>query len=188
MRIAILGTPARACLLCTLAIPLFSPRLACQAAVPEQQLKAAFLYQFLKFVTWPVQAGGSEQQLNLCVLSGDPLGRDLERLVAGKKLEHHALKVFWVDGPTRTRICHLLFIRAENRLTHELLTSTRGAPVLTVGEEERFLDSGGMITFVMEHDQVRFEINQRAAETAGLKISFKLLALARAVRSEEGGQ
>jgi len=151
-----------------------------QAAAPEQDVKAAFLFNFTKFVEWPSAAFSDDgAALQLCVFGDHPVGKSLEA-VAGEEVGGHRLVVRRAEDPGKLAGCHVLFIDPSESgdRTSQVLSSLRGEPVLTVGDNRGFLDRGGIINFVLEGTKVRFEINQDAAERAGLKISSKLLRLA----------
>lgn len=166
--------------------------LAAPAVLPaevagEYEVKAAFLYNFTKFVEWPSAAFADERSsILICVLGENPFGRSLSDLatdrVAGRKLTVLGRKENQgLDG------CHVLFIsRSERGRIPEILAAVQSAPVLTVADTEGFLDQGGGINFMLEGSKVRFEINQEAAERAGIRISSKLMSLARRVKSGPG--
>jgi YfiR/HmsC-like len=151
-----------------------------QVAASEYDVKAAFLFNFTKFVEWPGSAFSDDRgALQLCVFGGNPFGKSLEA-VAGEEVGGHRLGVRRVEDTGKLAGCHVLFIdpAESSDRTSQVLSSVRGEPVLTVGDNRGFLDRGGIINFVLEGTKVRFEINQEAAERAGLKISSKLLRLA----------
>ncbi|MBZ5512064.1 MAG: YfiR family protein [Acidobacteriia bacterium] len=150
----------------------------------EYQVKAAFLLNFAKFVDWPPEAfGGPDAPLSVCVFGRNPFGEDLDAIAAGKTVQNRRVRVTLVSGALAARNCHIVFLPAqEARRAEEFLHAIAGLHILTVGETGDFLSFGGAINFVMDRGQVRFEINAQAAERAGLKISSKLLALARVVR------
>ena len=154
-----------------------------QSQVEEYRLKAAFLFHFSQFVEWPTNAlpdaGGA---LVFCVMGDDPFRGDLEGTVQGKSAAGRPVRILHIQQIQPASGCHLVFMdRKQSGRVHELIASLDKAPVLTVGESEDFLRQGGMIRFCMEGRKVRFEINQGAAERAHLKISARLLLLAKSV-------
>ena len=153
------------------------------ARAPEYQVKAAFLYNFAKFVEWPARAfPGSSAPFRICVLGRDPFGDTLTNVVQGKSISGHAILSLQVQSPAEARSCHVLFLsQSDPETLKQGLDRLRGLPILTVGESADFLALGGMINFVLEEDRVRFEINLEAAERHRLKLSSKLLAVARLV-------
>lgn len=156
---------------------------------PEYEVKAAFLYNFAKFVAWPSQAfPGPSAPLRICVFGEDPLDDALSRIVQGKTISGRAILNRSVESPAQAHTCHILFIsRSERARVQQTLACVRDLPVLTVGDSADFLPRGGIINFVLEQDRVRFEINLAAAERQHLKISSKLLAVARIVNVDGGG-
>lgn len=175
-----------------LALAVALPALPALAAVPqagygEYEVKAAFLYNFAKFVEWPAEAlGGAGEPLVICVLGEDPFGDSLDAVVRGETMNGRPLTIHRTRDLGDLSDCHVLFLpRAERERLPEVLSVLRGKSVLITGEGDGFLTRGGMIRFVLEESRVRFEINRDAAERSGLKLSSKLLRLARAVYPQE---
>jgi hypothetical protein len=152
---------------------------ACYAAPSEYEVKAAFLYNFVKFVEWPSTPGEQKGPLLLCVLGKDPFEGALEETAAGKRLNGRHLVIRQITEPAAARSCHVLFIAAsESGRIAEILETVAASSVLTVSDIDRFCERGGMITFLMDGQRVRFRISSEAARHAGLKISSMLLQLA----------
>ena len=149
----------------------------------EYELKAAFLYNFTKFVEWPGESfPASDSPLRLCVLGNDPFGSELSQVTEGKVVGGHPVQVALLDNWHRARDCQLVFI-TSSELTplRDILHGLRGTSALTVGDSKSFAEEGGMIRLLIEGERMRFEVNLRAASEAHLKISSKLLSLAKAV-------
>jgi hypothetical protein len=147
----------------------------------EYQLKAAFLYNFAQFVDWPAGAFAQPTSpLVIGILGDNPFGPGLEQTVRGKTINTHPLSVREFRSLAEvTNACQILFVSStEKKRLPEIFAGLRGASILTVGETDRFTESGGMINFVLEGTKIRFQINDAAAKSAGLKISSKLLSLA----------
>lgn len=144
----------------------------------EYDVKAAFLLNFSRYVQWPPARVAVPFQL--CVIGADPFGPRLEATVDGESWHGAPIVVRRVHEIRQARDCHLLFVPGAltDRFRRDA-AALSGAPVLTVGETAPFLTAGGMIQLFVEHDKVRFAINQRAAEGQGLQISSRLLRLAR---------
>lgn len=169
-------------------LSLATPTLRAQTPVSERQVKAAFLFNFIKFVTWPAESFHSpDEPMTLCVIGNEPIGEDLQRLLTANSAKSRPLKMERVDESQSFRRCHVVFFGSDQVRQREFLTAIAGLPILTVGEAGQFGRWGGIITFVMDNDRVRFEINQDAADRARLKISSKLLSLARSVTVGRGG-
>ncbi|HEX3554778.1 MAG TPA: YfiR family protein [Thermoanaerobaculia bacterium] len=168
-----------ACLLATAG----AARAAADVAASEYDLKAAFLYNFTKFVDWPPSAFADEHSpLKICVLGEDPFGKTLRALM-DEEVGGRRLQLLRLDNLSNPAACHVLFVsRSERGRLPQILAGARDAPVLTVADTPGFLDHGGMINFILEGSKVRFDVNQEAAERAGIKISSKLLALAKHVK------
>ncbi len=153
----------------------------------EYPLKLAFLYNFAKFVEWPSDSFRSPgAPLAICIVGHDPFRLDIEnelrtRLAGGHPVEFLALK------PTdKLNACHIVFIPVtEKDQAARIVRSLKGSGALTVGESEGFAVKGGIINFTVEGGNVRFEINRLAADRAGLKISSKLLNLAKIVTDQD---
>ena len=156
----------------------------------EYQVKAAFLYNFMKFVQWPDANDASPMVIG--VVGNDPFGPLLDEAVRAKSINGRLVQIRRLKARENLHGCHILFISNSDRVdVSRILAALAGDHALTVGESDRFLRQGGMIALLMENDQVRLEINLPAAEDKGLKLSSKLLAVARvmgAPRSRGGGE
>ena len=154
-------------------------------AVSEYAVKAAFLYKFAKFVSWPEDALPPDGPLHLCVFGEDPFGDDLDRIVAGKRVGGHPIEVRRLREIGATASCHVVFLSpAAERRHRRVLAALAGRPVLTVGDVEGFAERGGIIGLRVEGGRIRIEINPAAASRAGLHIDAELLGLARLVGPE----
>ena len=152
--------------------------------IKEQQVKAAFIYNFLKFVEWPASRfQDTNSPFVIGVLGKCPISAQLEDTVKGRKINGREIIVKTVDTLEAAKATYLLFVAAseDSRLDTWMpdLVSTN---VLTVGESDQFGKGGGIIKFVLEGDKLRFEINMDAADRARLKISAQLQKLAKAIR------
>lgn len=151
--------------------------------VSEYQAKALYLYNFAKFVDWPVGAfPGSAAPLQLCVFRENPFGSDLEQIVEGKVIAGHPVRIVTVQNGDQARGCNILFIgRSQSKQSSQILGVLGPVSVLTVGESKGFVQQGGIVNFVLQDDRVQFEVNQKAAELVRLNISSRLLSLAKLV-------
>lgn len=154
-----------------------------EAATSEYDVKAAFLFHFAQFVEWPSDAFQDvNSPLRYCTIGEDSFRGALDDTLKGKSVAKHPLVVQHLTGKEQIAGCQILFIGvSEKKRLEEELTSTNGHPVLSVGETEHFTNDGGVIGFFMENNKVRFNINLEAAERAKLKISSRLLLLAKNV-------
>jgi hypothetical protein len=155
---------------------------AAPAISKEYQLKAAFLYNFTKFIDWPPQRFSSETSpIVIAVFGKNPFEGELEKLVNGRLVNGRAINVRFIESAADIPAAHIVFVAAGEEA--RLDASTFGeAGVLTVGESAEFADRGGIIRFTLVDEKVRFEINQASSEKAGLKLSGQLLKLATVIR------
>jgi hypothetical protein len=149
------------------------------ATAPE--LKAAFLINFARFTTWPQEALGTGAGLSMCV-SGDPrLADTIEELGQRERIQDREILVRRVKGDVSG--CHLLYWAAATlSREQDLLLVVVKRPVLTVSDDANFVKLGGIANFFVDDGRMRFSVNPAAAERASLRISSKLLNLARIVK------
>ena len=179
----ILGTnaPIRTAVLLFNLVFVFGFRGFAQDSSPsEYQIKAAFLYNFAKFVEWPTRAfAGPTSPITIGVLGENVFHDDLEKTIHGKVINGHPLQFKEFHSVTEATNCQILFISpSEKSHLSKILDGLRGASVLTVSQMDHFTEDGGMINFIIEDNRVHFQINNEAAKKAGLTISSKLLSLA----------
>ena len=141
----------------------------------EYRVKAAYLFNFTKFIDWPAGALPEKAALTICVAEPSPFGTTLAETIRGEQVGGRALETRIVHGAAG---CHVLFV-PQGVSVEPLLRDARTHPVLTVGETDEFLRQGGVVKFVREDGRIRFEINQDAAQRAQLRISSRLLRLSR---------
>jgi hypothetical protein len=168
--------------LAVLLLPIVCMPLAAQTATASA-LKAAFLYNFVKFTQWPVDALHPGERLSLCVVGDQAVAAALERTVETGGIDGHQLSVEVVgpDGPFRT--CHLLYVsNLDGKRTGQLLGVVRTATAFTVSDAERFAEMGGVAQLIQENNRLRFAVNVDAMQRAHLKISSRLLTLAEIVK------
>jgi hypothetical protein len=163
-----------------LVLALLLPATTARGDIPlDQQVKGAFIYNFVQFVDWPDKAfARDDDPIVIGVLENEPMEAAIKAAVDGKTVKGRKLEVrrFAADA---VGACQVLYLGGGSR--GDLVKAQAGKPVLTIGDAENFTDSGGMIRFYVEERKVRFEINQAASERAGLQISAKLLKLAKVV-------
>ncbi len=148
--------------------------------IDEYQVKAAFLFNFAKFVEWPADAfKGPTDPIAICVLGQSPFGSALEDVVRNKTVANRPFVVREVSNAQQASRCHIVFVSSsERKRLRSVLAEFKGRSILTVGEAEDFTASGGIINFKLTDARVRIEIDVGAAERARLRISSKLLGLA----------
>ena len=160
-----------------------------QQAPTEFQVKAAYLFNFLKFVEWPEDMPADLQShWVIGIVGNQQLDDELTQVVSGKIVQGHLIQVKAFKPTEDLRGVHILFIgTSEKKQLPPILASLRGSSVLTVADMDNFVESGGMIQLVMEDNRVRLAIDVGATVRARLKVSSKLLALARVVTGAERG-
>jgi hypothetical protein len=147
----------------------------------EEDIKAAFLYNFAKYVEWPDGAFPAGV-FQICVDADSAFEKRVDEIIAGETISGRPVMrqaQLTMDG---ARSCHILFLaHGATRHGDQLLAAVRGTPVLTVGDTADFLIRGGVLTFVKEGGRVRFDVNLVEAQRAGLAVSSRLLRVARRV-------
>lgn len=149
----------------------------------EHAIRAAFIYNFTKFVTWPPASFESDAEpIRVCIVEDGELAEALETLA--RKGRGRQLRVARYRSLADVEKSHLVYIgeSTDEALSKKILRSVAKRPVLTVGDIPNFVRQGGIIGFVSSGRELAFEINPATAKRSGLEISFKLLSLARIVR------
>ncbi len=150
----------------------------------EYQLKAAFLLNFGKFTEWPSGTLEAAPAMQLCVLGKDPFGGDLDKIVENQSIHGRPIQVVRISGAQKLKDCRILYVSApEEPKFRQLLPSAQRTKTLTVSDSPQFIENGGMIQLFVEQQHVAFSVNLKMAEGAGLKISSKLLQIAKSVKA-----
>lgn len=159
------------------------PILHAQSSPTEYQVKAAYLYNFGKFVEWPTGVTASDSSFNICVLGQDPFSSTFGTTIAGESIKGKDVLIKRIPRAQDAVGCHILFISSsEEARLKEILAALDKTSVLTVSDMSQFTRRGGMIQFVMDSNRVRFEVNLTNAERTGLTLSSQLLKVAIGVR------
>jgi hypothetical protein len=147
--------------------------------VTEPALKAAFIYNFARFTTWPADAPAGDSFV-ICVLNDAAVAEALQRAVAGRSLAERPVVVNAVAAAAPKRACRVLYIAGlPVAQVTTVVSELHDAPVLTISNLDGFASAGGMTQFFFEHGQLRFRIHLESAKRAGLQISSRLLIMAR---------
>ncbi len=151
----------------------------------EYRVKAAFIYNFTKFVKWPDSAfSDATSPIRICILGDSPFGASLDA-VAGKKAGGRRLVIYGARSVNDIEDCHVLFISSgSERDFFSSIERIEGRKILTIGDRQGIAKKGAVISFIMVSNRVQFEINTKSAERANLKISSQLLKIARIVDDE----
>lgn len=151
----------------------------------ERQVKAAYLYKFSTFVEWPDNSfARPDSPLVIGVSDGEALTAELERTVSGRMVNGRPLQVKRLKRGDALTAVHILFI-GDRSAAQELLAQARGQPVLTVSDRDDVYGMGSVINFVVANERLRFEVSLKAAASAGLRISARMLSAA--YRVQQGG-
>lgn len=148
----------------------------------EYAVKAAYIPKFIPFITWPdATFAAPDAPVTICVLGTDPFGGKLEQAAGELKSGDRAITVRYLPASDAAASCQVIFLgKADEPTAEETLEAAKGKPVVTVTNSG--LKAHGVISFVIEANHVRFDIDQAAAAQGGVTISSKLLSLARAVK------
>lgn len=152
-------------------------------AVDREQHKAMYLGRLSNYVTWPKFSVENETDFfNICILGEDTFKGFLQPLYNQKSIKEKPVKIHYFDDINAISDCQLLFISlSERKMVTEILEFIKDKPILTISETRGFAGKNGIIQFYMQAQKVRLKINNQAALNQGLKISAKLLAIAKVV-------
>jgi hypothetical protein len=150
----------------------------------EYQVKAAYLYNFGRFVEWPANVKAPKSDtFTVCVLGQDPFGPALDSTLAGETMGGKSVAARRISTPQEAVNCQILFVSSsEGRRLSKIVEALDRECVLTVSDMPQFSQRGGMIQFVLEEKRVRFEVNLTAVQHVGLSLSSELLKVAATVR------
>lgn len=150
----------------------------------DYDVKAAYLFNFGRFVEWPATSTAAKNDaFMVCVLGQDPFGAALDATLAGESIGGKKVAAKRISTPEESTDCQILFLSsAEDTQLRKIVEVLNKQPVLTVSDMPQFSQRGGMIQFVLEGKKVRFEVNLDAARHAGLTLSSELLKVATIVR------
>ena len=155
----------------------------------EYDVKAAFLFNFTRFVEWPENPEKKGQPFVIAVMGEDPFGPRLDQIVLGEKIGDRPLEIRRITKLEQITSCDALFIaRSETSRLERILVQLRDKAILTISDISDFAEMGGMVEFVTENSRIRFHINVDVAREAKLAISAKLLRPAVVVKSRKTSQ
>lgn len=154
----------------------------------EYKVKAAYLERFTRFIEWPEETALSDtnQEFILGIIGKSPFESILEEDYAKQKIKNHYVQIREISDIKEISSCHILFIcESENENLQNILAKTKTEPVLTIGDTEGYAQKGVLINMFLDSNKIRFEINYKAVQQSGLRISYKLLNVAKIVDSSE---
>jgi len=149
----------------------------------ELQVKAAFVYQFTRYVEWPTGALAPGAPFSVCVVAQNSVRRAIEQVLDGERFDGRPIRLLTPSTPDAAKACHLLYIEAGSMAQGEpLLGAVERSPVLTISDASDFVENGGHIQLFREGPRVRFDLNRTTAAERGLVLRSQLLRVARAIR------
>jgi hypothetical protein len=163
---------------------LFGVRAGAQSPMNESQVKAMFVYNFLKFVEWPADSHRTSDPFIVLIIGDGPTADATEQFLESKTIGDQKVSVRrtrWDQPVEGARAAFV--VESDGKRLHHILDAAATAGVLTIGEGEGFATRGGVIALLVEDRKVRFDVDTTAAQVARLRVSSKLLALTHAVRS-----
>jgi hypothetical protein len=155
-----------------------------ESVTGEYQVKAAFLYNFTKFVEWPPGLfESSDSPISICVLGQNLFGHVLQETVRGKTVNGRMLVVSGIPDARSATHCQIVFVSSFERMRFGAILGELRSGILTVGETDAFIEAGGIVNLKLESGRIQIQVNINAAEQAGVHISSKLLSLAQIIRN-----
>lgn len=174
-------TVARAALALIVVGSVCSPFAQISQTAPEHEIKAAFVFHFTKFVTWP--AVPANQPFRVCVIADQTTTAALDRVMSGETILDRKTETIIPTSVEQARTCQVLFVGdGANGRGAALAAAVRSNAVLTVGDAPDFLERGGIIQFVVEQGRIRFDVHLTNASRARLSINARMLRVARQVK------
>jgi hypothetical protein len=172
---------------CLLLVMLFATAKAAgvraEGSPSDYEVKAAYLYQFGKFIEWPERdSTRAAADFSICVLGTDPFGAKLDQTVAGRTIQDKPVTIRRLSAVSEALTCNVLFISSSERSRlPQILKVVEAESILTVADMRDFVSRGGMIDFQLINNRVVFEVDLPAVERASLKISSQLLKVAKVI-------
>jgi hypothetical protein len=165
-------------------VALLLPFIASAQSVPEHEVKAAYIFNFSKFIEWPADAFKSANApINVGIVGDSSVASSLQRIVRNQTVEGRPITVRQVGRESNLVNYHIIFVgRSESDRARQIISGVQRHGILTIGDSPNFLREGGVINLFLEGNKLRFEINTLSAERSSLKISSKLLKLAKITR------
>lgn len=159
---------------------------AADAEFPEYKLKAAFLFNFAKFLQWPGEALPATEPLVIAVIGENPFDRHLDDVIKGKLANGHPVVVQYLSNLPDKLSCHILFVpRSAREKVPEILRITEGRAIVTVSEYDGFCQAGGLINLRVESQAIRFDLNIEEAQRANISLSGRLSGVATLVKTTQ---
>jgi hypothetical protein len=154
-----------------------------EATASEQEVKSAFLLNFARLVEWPEGAfSDARSPLTIGILGSSSSSERIGKFLDGKFVGSRKVRTRRIESVEQAADFHMVFVgESSGTGASEVAGATNGGPVLLVGESNGFAENGGAINFFTDGNKIRFEVNPKAAEAAGLRVSSRLLRVAKIV-------
>lgn len=163
-------------------------QVSAEEASREYKIKAAYLYNLIKFVNWPEENNDEAEQqqetaedIKICVYGENPFGTYLNQL-SERRAKNRDITVLYIDSPDAISNCQLLYVSRASKETATILTSIENTPILSIGETTDFTTRGGIVGLIIKNNNVQLQINLTQAKTVGFEISGNLLEIARIIK------
>ena len=148
----------------------------------ELQVKAAFVYQFTRYVEWPAGALGPGAPFSVCVVAQTSVRQAIEQVLEGERVDGRPIRLTTPATPDAAKSCQLLYIESKSMAQGEpMLGAVHRSPVLTISDAAEFAENGGHIQLLRDGTRVRFDLNQTSARECGLTLRSQLLRVARTI-------
>ncbi|MEE8058075.1 MAG: YfiR family protein [Pseudomonadales bacterium] len=155
----------------------------------EYKIKAAYLYNLIKFIHWPTRTSrqsSSQDDIpqlatSICVYGKNPFSQHLNKLTT-RQAKGRPIEISYIKKEEKLPRCDIVFIAKDSQFPTEILNELFKQPLLTVGESRSFLNSGGIIGLVVKNNKVQLQINLTQAKTIGFEISGNLLEIAKYIK------
>ena len=156
---------------------------AAAQSLSAPEIKGGFLFNFAQFVEWPAEAVPAGDPLALCVVDDAAVSDALEQTIKGRTVAGHRLAVRRLKTGAPLPTCHVLYVAGSDlKRALDVVETVQGAVVLTVGDAARFAQTGGMVELFLEGGRMRFAVNVDALQRARVRLSSRVLGLARIVK------
>lgn len=159
----------------------FSNRIIAQDSRIEYKIKAGYLYNFTKFISWPESDSAT---FNLCILGKDPFGSIINP-IEKRTVKNKPIRLFRLQAVSEIRRCQIVYFGESGKesknsglLVPGILTISSQEKILSVSESKKFARAGGMIAFILKEGKIKLYINLQALKKSGLEVSAKLLEVA----------
>ena len=146
-------------------------------------MKAAYLLNFARFVDWPADTPPAGSPLIMCIVNDSAVATALEQTIKGRAVDGHPLSVVRLGARGSLPLCHVLYLAAlDHKALLDMIAALDGKLVLTVSDVPRFARDGGMVELFVEDEKLRMAVNVDALQRAKVRLSSRVLTIARIVR------